>query len=193
MRKPEGPSDFELLRAVYRHLDREALRRELPSVSTADVKRLFQRVANELGAANPGKLQRAILYTDGGSQGNPGPAACACVLQDGAGNTLRERASYLGRATSNVAEYRALLLGLEAARELGAGEVQVRTDSELLAKQISGAYKVRHSGLKPLHAQVMEALSRFAKWQVRHIPRGQNKRADALVRAEINARKAERS
>jgi ribonuclease HI len=93
----------------------------------------------------------------------------------------------IGQATNNVAEYRALLHGLERAGALGASEVEVVNDSELVARQVEGRYKVKHEGLKPLHAQAREALRGFDRWSVRSVPREQNLRADALVNEALDA------
>ena len=95
--------------------------------------------------------------------------------------------SRIGEATNNVAEYRALLRGLERARELGATEVEVVNDSELVARQVQGAYKVKHPGLRPLYDQAMEALRGFERWSVRSVPRAQNAHADELVNAALDA------
>jgi len=97
----------------------------------------------------------------GGARGNPGPAAAACVLSSPSGELLGEHAQLLGRTTNNVAEYRALLLGLERARELGASEVEVIGDSELIAKQVLGEYKVKNEALRPLHREATAALRAF--------------------------------
>lgn len=99
---------------------------------------------------------------------------------------LLERAQLLGAATNNVAEYMALLLGLKAAAELGASEVEVIGDSELIARQVQGVYKVKHEAMKPLHRQAMRALAGFAKWEIRTVPRAQNAAADALVNAALD-------
>jgi len=129
------------------------------------------------------------VHVDGGARGNPGPAAAACVISDPAGETLAEHAELIGRATNNVAEYRALLLGLASARELGADEVEVIGDSELIAKQVQGLYKVKHEAMKPLYLDAMKALRGFTSWSIRTVPRAQNKRADALVNEALdNAR-----
>ncbi len=101
---------------------------------------------------------KVIVHVDGGARGNPGPAAAACVITSPAGEVLGEHAQLLGTATNNVAEYRALLLGLEQARELGASEVEVIGDSELIAKQVQGIYKVKHEAMKPLHREALAAL-----------------------------------
>ncbi len=124
---------------------------------------------------------RVVVHVDGGSRGNPGPAAVAAVASSSEGETLAERKVYIGEATNNVAEYRALLLGLELARELGAEEVEVVNDSELVARQIGGEYKVKHAGLKPLFLEAMRTLRSFDKWAVRSVRREHNERADELV------------
>jgi ribonuclease HI len=123
---------------------------------------------------------------DGGARGNPGPAAAAAVANTPAGEPVAERSAYIGDATNNVAEYRALLLGLELARELGAREVEVVNDSELVARQIGGEYKVKHAGLKPLHREAMEALRAFDRWSVRSVRREGNLRADELVNEALD-------
>jgi ribonuclease HI len=129
---------------------------------------------------------KAIVHVDGGARGNPGPAAAACVISTPAGEILGEHAQLLGAVTNNVAEYRALLLGLERARELGVTDVEVVNDSELIAKQINGQYKVKHAAMKPLYLQAMAALREFEHWAVRTVPRAQNAEADALVNAALD-------
>ena len=101
------------------------------------------------------------MHVDGGARGNPGPAAAAAVATTPDGDELAERNAYIGEATNNVAEYRALLLGLELARELGAREVEVVNDSELVARQVGGEYKVKNAGLKPLFLEAMRTLREF--------------------------------
>jgi ribonuclease HI len=129
---------------------------------------------------------KAIVHVDGGARGNPGPAAAACVLSSPAGEVLGEHARLLGTATNNVAEYRALLLGLECARELGVSEIEVVGDSELIAKQVQGIYKVKHEAMRPLHQEAMAALGGFERWSIRTVPRAQNAEADALVNAALD-------
>ena len=109
-------------------------------------------------------------------------------MSDPGGEVLAEEGRYIGEATNNVAEYRAVLLGLELARELGAGEVEVVNDSELVARQIGGQYRVKQEHLKPLHGQVMDALRGFERWQVRSVRREHNVRADELVNEALDAR-----
>src|SRR5207247_10862474 len=128
-----------------------------------------------------------VVDVGGGARGNPGPAAVAAVATapDGA-EPLGERSTYIGEATNNVAEYRAVLLGLELAQELGAREVEVVNDSELVARQIGGEYKVKHAGLKPLYLDAMRALRDFDRWSVRSVRREGNVRADELVNEALD-------
>jgi ribonuclease HI len=130
-----------------------------------------------------------VVHVDGGARGNPGPAAAAAVLTDPSSGAVRDEASvYLGQATNNVAEYRGLLLGLERARALGATAVEVVNDSELVAKQVNGEYKVKHPDMKALHAEALAALSSFPDgWAIRSVPRAQNADADALVNQVLDA------
>jgi ribonuclease HI len=131
---------------------------------------------------------KARLFTDGGARGNPGPAAAGAVVSSPEGDVLDEAAEAIGVATNNVAEYRGLLLGLQRARELGATEVEVVNDSELVAKQVNGVYKVKHPDMKPLHAAALRALGAFERWSIRSVPRAQNAAADALVNQALDAR-----
>jgi ribonuclease HI len=132
----------------------------------------------------PGAL---VLHVDGGARGNPGPAAIGVVISAPDGQVLEELAETIGPATNNVAEYRALLRGLERARELGASELEIIGDSELIARQVMGAYKVKHPSMKPLYAQAMAALRGFERWRIRTVPRAENARADGLVNAALDA------
>jgi ribonuclease HI len=133
---------------------------------------------------------KVIVHVDGGARGNPGPAAAACVIASPEGEVLGEYTQLLGAVTNNVAEYRALLLGLERARELGASEIEVIGDSELIAKQVRGIYKVKHEAMKPLHSEARAALKQFERWSIRTVPRAQNAHADALVNAALDQARA---
>jgi ribonuclease HI len=130
---------------------------------------------------------KLVVHVDGGARGNPGPAAAAAVLSTPDGEVVDEAREVLGVATNNVAEYRGLLLGLRRARALGADEVEVINDSELVAKQVNGLYKVKHPDMRPLHAQALEALRGFRRWSVRSVPRAENAGADALVNQALDA------
>jgi ribonuclease HI len=131
--------------------------------------------------------ERVIVNVDGGARGNPGPAAIAAVISTPEGQVIEQRGERIGRATNNVAEYRALLLGLERARELGAREVELVGDSELVVRQVKGEYKVKHADLKPLRDRVADALEQFDDWSIRHVRREDNAAADELVNAALDA------
>lgn len=122
-----------------------------------------------------------VAHSDGASRGNPGEAACAVILADESGNELLRRGRRLGVATNNVAEYEGVILALRLARELGAVEVTVRLDSELVVRQLNGRYKVKHPVLKPLFARASELMQSFARARVVHVPRAENSAADGLA------------
>ncbi len=128
-----------------------------------------------------------IVNVDGGARGNPGPAAVGVVVASPEGEVLAERGETIGIATNNVAEYRAMLLGIALAAELGAVEVDLIGDSELVVKQLLGKYRVKDAGLKPLHAEARAALAGFDRWSASHVRREQNARADALVNEALDA------
>jgi ribonuclease HI len=130
---------------------------------------------------------KLVLHVDGGARGNPGPAAIGVVVSEPDGSVLEEFSDRIGRATNNVAEYRALLRGVELARELGAREVEIVNDSELVARQLTGAYKVKHPAMKPLYEEAIAALKALDRWQIRTVPREQNARADELVNQALDA------
>jgi ribonuclease HI len=129
------------------------------------------------------------VHVDGGARGNPGPAAIGVVVSAADGTVVDEVAERIGEATNNVAEYRALLRGIERAAALGAREIELVNDSELVAKQLTGAYKVKHPAMRPLYEQAMAALGDFDRWQIRSVPRAQNAHADALVNAALDAQR----
>jgi len=133
---------------------------------------------------SPGRRLR--VHTDGAARGNPGPAGAAALVYDESGACVGEAIRYLGVATNNVAEYQGLLLGLDRAMALGAAEVEVVTDSELLARQWSGQYRVKHPELKELYAKAKEAACRFERVEVRHVRRGENVAADAAANRAID-------
>ena len=121
------------------------------------------------------------IFTDGGCSGNPGEAAIGVVIKDGA-KTVKTLGLSIGQGTNNIAEYTALIYALQEALILKADEVSVKTDSELMCKQVSGAYKVKHENIKPLFVQVKHLVAGFKSFKITHVPREQNSEADALVR-----------
>lgn len=129
---------------------------------------------------------QATLFADGGSRGNPGPAASGAVLVDPQGEVMDEVGFYLGRATNNVAEWTALLIGLEKAKELGIARLAVRMDSELVVKQMRGEYRVKHVDLQPLHRRALNLVRTFEWLDIKHIPRKENALADGLVNAVLD-------
>jgi ribonuclease HI len=124
---------------------------------------------------------------DGGSRGNPGPAAWGVVVMDAGGRAIEGFAGAIGRATNNVAEYTALLEALALAAARGASDVELSADSELVVKQVRGEYKVRHPDLIPLHAEALRMIRAFDRFRIGHVPRAQNKIADKLVNRALNS------
>ena len=124
---------------------------------------------------------QVTVNVDGGARGNPGPAAIAAVVRGPDGTILEEAGEAIGKATNNVAEYRALLLGIERAREHGADEVKLLGDSELVVRQVQGRYKVKDANLRTYHAQVREALRELSSWSIDHVRREHNADADRIV------------
>ncbi|MGK2931696.1 MAG: ribonuclease HI family protein [Solirubrobacterales bacterium] len=130
---------------------------------------------------------KLTVNVDGGARGNPGPSAIGMVVRDETGGILLERGEKIGDATNNVAEYKALIAGIKLAKELGAEEVDLIGDSELVVKQIQGKYKVKNGGIKPLHAEAKAALADFDSWSISHVRREMNAEADRLVNEALDA------
>lgn len=130
---------------------------------------------------------KIIAYIDGGSRGNPGPAAAAYVLNDSSGAQLQAKAFFLGKATNNVAEYTGLIKALEAAAQKGPEQLSIFSDSELLVRQITGQYRVKSEQIKPLFQQAMSLLNHFNNWKIRHVTRDKNTKADNLVNQALDA------
>ena len=139
------------------------------------------------------EVRSAVLCTDGSCLGNPGPAGAGYVIMDQKGNTLREGSLPIPQGTNNIAEYQAVISGMEAAAELGLTHLVVRSDSQLLCRQIWGQYKVKNSALRRMHVDVRRLMSQFAKVVFEHIPREKNERADALATAASRKAKSDRS
>ncbi len=129
---------------------------------------------------------RATLYADGGARGNPGPAGSGAVLLDPDGTVIAELRRFLGHATNNVAEYTALIIGLEEAEKRGIDELDIRMDSLLVVQQMKGLWKIKHPGLKPLALRAGELLARFPNRTIEHVPRELNTLADTQVNRAID-------
>jgi ribonuclease HI len=134
--------------------------------------------------------RRILIYTDGAARGNPGPAGLGAILRDAqTGEVLAELARFLGIRTNNYAEWTAVEEAIRHALELGASQLDLRMDSELVARQISGRYRVKHADLKPIHARVMAMLGQLESYTVGHVPRELNKDADRLSNVAIDERR----
>jgi formyltetrahydrofolate-dependent phosphoribosylglycinamide formyltransferase len=132
---------------------------------------------------------KIVAYIDGGSRGNPGPAAAGFTLADSCGTQLVGKGLFLGKATNNIAEYTGFLKALEAAKQAGAEQLTVFSDSQLLVRQINGQYKVKSENIWPLFQEAIKLLHGFKSWQVRHIPREKNKEADKLVNQALDLKR----
>ena len=126
-------------------------------------------------------LKKATLFIDGAARGNPGPASAGLVVTDSGGRTLKEEGVFIGEATNNIAESMALILGLQLVMRMGYEEVSVFTDSELLDRQVSGRYRVKNEVLQWFHVIIRHLINGFRHFEIRHIPRGKNQRADRLA------------
>lgn len=131
-------------------------------------------------------MSRLTVNVDGGARGNPGPAAIGVVVRDDGGAVLEEAGERIGETTNNVAEYRALLKGIELAAALGGSELELIGDSELVVRQVEGRYKVKNAGMKELHEEVKRALRGFDSWSIRHVRRKDNADADRLVNEALD-------
>jgi ribonuclease HI len=131
-------------------------------------------------------MSRLTVNVDGGARGNPGPAAIGVVVRDEGGEVLEELGEKIGAATNNVAEYRALLRGIELAAAHGGTELELIGDSELVVRQVEGKYKVKNAGIKPLHAEVLRVLRGVDSWSIRHVRRAENADADRLVNQALD-------
>jgi ribonuclease HI len=129
---------------------------------------------------------KVTIYTDGAARGNPGPAAIGVVLKDETGNTVASISQRLGATTNNQAEYRAIIAGLEKAVSLGVRNVIVKSDSELMVKQINGLYRVKNAALRPLYLKALELTGKLESFKIAHIPRAQNAAADALANQALD-------
>ncbi|MBU1227638.1 MAG: ribonuclease HI family protein [Actinobacteria bacterium] len=128
-----------------------------------------------------------VMYADGASRGNPGPASIGAVVYDPRGAKVVEVSEVIGETTNNVAEYRALIAGLEAALALGVTRLQVRLDSLLLVRQVRGEFRVKAPGLQPLHRRVQALVGRFDGFSIEHVRREKNTVADGLANAALDA------
>lgn len=205
--RPAVVSPSQVLLAIAQHEPLEATLLALPGMTRDQIQKLLRGAAISLAravapveatpaprAALPapaetvpaGAIDRVVVFSDGAARGNPGPAGAGAVVLDLHGRVLARLGKYLGRQTNNVAEYEGLLLGLRGALELGAREVEVRADSQLMIRQLDGSYRVKNAGLLPLFKQAQQLLQRFAKVKLRHVPREENLLADEMSNRAID-------
>lgn len=130
--------------------------------------------------------QEWTLMVDGAARGNPGEAGCGAVIRDAKGAVVQELSRYLGHATNNVAEYEALLIGLEALLKSGKKQIRVQSDSQLLVRQLNGEYRVKDEKLKTLFERATSLLRQFERYRILHVPREENKLADRLANKAID-------
>lgn len=192
--KKEGPpSDESVLRHLAQILSFTKTLKHFPSLTTRHLQEILLRSAERAeekkvsAEAAPAKKRfpEYFIQADGASRGNPGEAGIGAVIADARGRTIKELKYFLGMATNNVAEYRAVILALQKALDLGAGSVTLHLDSELVVRQLRGEYKVREAHLKLLHREALDILSRFLEYHIHHVPREENRRADQLANEAI--------
>ena len=192
--KKEGlPSDESVLRHLAQILSVTKMLKHFPSLTTRHLQEILLRSAERaeekkvLAEAAPSKKRfpEYFIHADGASRGNPGEAGIGAVIADARGRTIKELKFFLGMATNNVAEYRAVILALQKALDLGAGSVTLQLDSELVVRQLRGEYKVREAHLKLLYREALDILSRFSEYHIYHVPREENRRADQLANEAI--------
>lgn len=195
--KTELPDKKRLLHTLAKRLDAITLLQLFPGYDPQGLREMLSSMADAIEDAQSTtntntKTSEIVtdgsccLYTDGASRGNPGEAGAGAVLLDANGLERAARAVYLGICTNNVAEYKALLIGLAEARLQGCQELTICLDSELIVRQILGEYKVRNESLLQLFQQVRVQLGHFKQWSIMHVPRAQNARADALANQGID-------
>jgi len=179
-------SDAEILKTLARTLEVEKTIHQ-HGIHEAELREILLRASSLLEAEErpSGGGQELTIYTDGASRGNPGPAGAGFIIYDGP-RPLEGQAQYLGRLTNNQAEYNAVILALQRARQLGAKKVKLKTDSELLAKQLKGVYRVKNKMLAGLYSRVKELIRDFDSFSVEHVYREENQEADLLANRAID-------
>jgi ribonuclease HI len=197
--------DTELLMAIYQSIKWDELYERAPDASREEVDELFRRVRT---AMENGEIfsppededggtaeipDRALLRCDGASSGNPGPAGIGMALYDPEGEELQAWGIPIGEATNNVAEYRALIAGLKRALKLGISRIEVRSDSQLMVRQISGRYKVKSKKLKSLYEKASQLIRRFESCEINHVSRDRNERVDEIAKQQVKRAKNARA
>jgi ribonuclease HI len=178
----------QALQALAETLDVEATLARVPGLSR-EVLRAFLIDAAAHGEEPFDRAPRSrtvILHTDGACRGNPGRSGAGALIRAEDGREIARVSRYLGQMTNNMAEYTALLLGLKEARAAGAENITVKSDSELLVRQINGQYRVKNDALQIMHQSALDLLGAFKRWKVVHVPREENSEADKLANQAID-------
>jgi ribonuclease HI len=202
-RRRREPDVAELIRFIADHESLQLTCDEYPRLSEERIRALLRKLVDELApqsatrsdqgdaVASTGheSARRVVVFSDGAARGNPGPAGAGWVIRDLDRGLIEEGNAFLGRKTNNEAEYEAVIHSLQAARALGAVDVALRSDSELLVRQINGQYRVRNERLTRLHRAAREVIQAFRRFEVRHVPREENVDADAQANRAIDEAK----
>jgi len=195
MKKRETISDYELLSLIYKSIDIETLKEQDKAVTKKRVDKLFQDLKGHVKKDDPDISEEEItgasdikkdadlivVNVDGASKGNPGESGIGVAIFDKDLNLINEACDYLGVATNNVAEYKALILGIKLSTKYNAKRVLFKADSELMVKQIKGEYRVKNAQLKLLFTEAQGLLKKLPNWKIMHVPREENKEADLLA------------
>lgn len=195
MKKEETISDHELLVLIHKSIDIEILKEQDKTITKKRVDKLFQDLKGHVKKEDPAGSEKEIAGTssikkeadlivvnvDGASKGNPGESGIGVAIFDKDSNLINEACDYLGVATNNVAEYRALILGIKLSTKYNAKRVLFKADSELMVKQIKGEYRVKNAQLKLLFTEAQSLLKKLSNWKIMHVPREENKEADLLA------------
>jgi len=200
MKKEETISDHELLALIHKSIDMETLKEQDKAITKKRVDKLFQDLKGHVKKDDPDISEEEItghsdikkeadlivVNVDGASRGNPGESGVGVAIFDKNLNLINEACDYLGVATNNVAEYKALLLGIKLSTKYNAKRILFKADSELMVKQIKGEYRVKNAQLKLLFAEAQSLLKKLPNWKIMHVPREENKEADLLANKGVD-------
>jgi ribonuclease HI len=200
MKKEETISDYELLALIHKSIDMETLKEQDKAITKKRVDKLFQDLKGHVKKDDPDiskeeitgpsnikkEADLIVVNVDGASRGNPGESGVGVAIFDKNLNLINEACDYLGVATNNVAEYKALLLGIKLSTKYNAKRILFKADSELMVKQIKGEYRVKNAQLKLLFAEAQSLLKKLPNWKIMHVPREENKEADLLANKGVD-------
>ncbi|MHC4321476.1 MAG: ribonuclease HI family protein [Planctomycetota bacterium] len=203
MKKKETISDHELLVLIHKSVDVAKLKEQDKTITKKRVDKLFQDLkghvkkedmaASEKEIAGTSSIKKEadliVVNVDGASKGNPGESGIGVAIFDKDSNLISEASDYLGVATNNIAEYKALILGIKLSTKYNAKRILFKSDSELMVKQIKGEYKVKNAQLKLLFAKAQSLLKKLPNWKIMHVPREENKEADLLANKGVEKNK----